>query len=98
MVRGIGWQRVGAITNLGAYYTVGLPVALISVFVIKLDAGVRVQNPSCNPKPVLAVSAQTQSRKAIHRLEMTLLVSSFLHAREFLVRFNCSLFAEFWKG
>lgn len=39
VVRGIGWQRVGAITNLGAYYTVGLPVALISVFVIKLDAG-----------------------------------------------------------
>jgi len=38
VVRGIGFQRTGAIANLGAYYAVGLPVAFISVFVFRSDS------------------------------------------------------------
>ncbi|KAG0580689.1 hypothetical protein KC19_4G191800 [Ceratodon purpureus] len=37
VVRGIGWQRAGAMANLGAYYGVGLPVALLLVFKFELD-------------------------------------------------------------
>jgi Na+-driven multidrug efflux pump len=44
VVRGIGWQRAGAIANLGAYYAVGLPVACISLFVFHVDSKVRLRN------------------------------------------------------
>ncbi|TKY64824.1 MATE efflux family protein 6 [Spatholobus suberectus] len=32
IVRGSGWQKIGAITNLVAYYAVGIPVALLFGF------------------------------------------------------------------
>ncbi|PSR96719.1 Protein DETOXIFICATION like [Actinidia chinensis var. chinensis] len=31
--RGCGWQKIGAYVNLGAYYLVGLPSAIILTFV-----------------------------------------------------------------
>lgn len=37
VVRGIGWQQAGAIANLGAYYGVGLPIALLLVFKFGFD-------------------------------------------------------------
>ncbi|KAK9278789.1 hypothetical protein L1049_028367 [Liquidambar formosana] len=33
-VRGCGWQKIGAFINLGAYYFVGLPSAIILTFVL----------------------------------------------------------------
>ncbi|XP_028091224.1 protein DETOXIFICATION 16-like [Camellia sinensis] len=33
-VRGCGWQKVGAFVNLGSYYLVGIPSALLLAFVI----------------------------------------------------------------
>lgn len=32
ITRGSGWQKIGAITNLVAYYAVGIPVALLFGF------------------------------------------------------------------
>lgn len=34
IARGTGWQHIGAYVNLGAYYLVGIPVALVSGFVL----------------------------------------------------------------
>ncbi|KAL9148232.1 hypothetical protein ABFS82_12G028400 [Erythranthe guttata] len=36
VVRGGGWQRMGAYVNLGAYYIVGIPIALVLGFVLHL--------------------------------------------------------------
>ncbi|KAL7101686.1 hypothetical protein ACP275_08G070200 [Erythranthe tilingii] len=36
VARGSGWQHVGAYVNLGAYYVVGLPTALVLGFVLHL--------------------------------------------------------------
>lgn len=36
MARGSGWQHIGAYINLGAYYLVGIPVALLLGFVMHL--------------------------------------------------------------
>uniref|UniRef100_I1P666 Protein DETOXIFICATION n=1 Tax=Oryza glaberrima TaxID=4538 RepID=I1P666_ORYGL len=36
VARGCGWQKVGAIVNLGAYYLVGIPAALCFAFVYHL--------------------------------------------------------------
>jgi MATE family multidrug resistance protein len=43
VVRGIGWQRMGAFANLGAYYIVGLPVAGITAFVFHWEGQVQTQ-------------------------------------------------------
>jgi MATE family multidrug resistance protein len=37
VMRGIGLQKVGAYTNLGAYYGVGLATAMILIFVFQFD-------------------------------------------------------------
>ena len=53
VVRGIGWQRAGAIANLGAYYAVGLPVALFLGFKCRLNEGVRILNtPQPSNRPI----------------------------------------------
>nr|XP_027099734.1 protein DETOXIFICATION 11-like [Coffea arabica] len=36
VARGSGWQHLGAYVNLGAYYLVGIPVALILGFALHL--------------------------------------------------------------
>ncbi|KAF8407735.1 hypothetical protein HHK36_006870 [Tetracentron sinense] len=36
IVRGCGWQKIGAIVNLGAYYLVGIPFAAIFAFVLHI--------------------------------------------------------------
>lgn len=38
VARGAGWQKIGAVTNLLAYYAIGIPVALLLGFVLKLNA------------------------------------------------------------
>ncbi|KAJ1443213.1 Multi antimicrobial extrusion protein [Sesbania bispinosa] len=37
VARGGGWQKIGAVTNLIAYYAVGIPVALLLGFVLSLN-------------------------------------------------------------
>ncbi|MED6142993.1 hypothetical protein PIB30_002817 [Stylosanthes scabra] len=37
IARGSGWQKIGACTNLGAYYIVGIPVAILLGFVLTFD-------------------------------------------------------------
>lgn len=32
-VRGCGWQKIGAYVNLGSYYLVGIPIAVLFAFV-----------------------------------------------------------------
>ena len=49
VVRGIGWQRVGAFANLGAYYGVGLPIAMVFVFVFHFDTRVSIRYPCTLP-------------------------------------------------
>ncbi|KAB2051475.1 hypothetical protein ES319_A12G057100v1 [Gossypium barbadense] len=34
IVRGIGWQHIGAYANLGAYYLVGIPMGVLGAFVL----------------------------------------------------------------
>jgi len=34
IARGCGWQKLGAYANLGAYYVVGIPIAVILAFVL----------------------------------------------------------------
>lgn len=36
VARGCGWQALGAAANLGAYYVVGLPAAIVLAFVYNL--------------------------------------------------------------
>lgn len=36
IARGTGWQHIGAYVNLGAYYLVGIPMALVFGFVLHL--------------------------------------------------------------
>lgn len=36
IARGTGWQNIGAYVNLGAYYGVGIPIAVLLGFVFKL--------------------------------------------------------------
>lgn len=38
VARGSGWQHIGAHINLGAFYVVGIPVAIILGFVVHLKA------------------------------------------------------------
>ena len=37
VARGSGWQKIGAFTNLGAYYAAGIPVASLLGFVLSLN-------------------------------------------------------------
>lgn len=38
VARGGGWQHIGAYINLGAFYVVGVPVAMVLGFVLHLKA------------------------------------------------------------
>ncbi|CAN1227700.1 Protein DETOXIFICATION 1 [Linum perenne] len=37
VARGSGWQHIGAYVNLGSYYGIGIPVALLMCFVVHLN-------------------------------------------------------------
>ncbi|KAL3838977.1 hypothetical protein ACJIZ3_023568 [Penstemon smallii] len=39
-VRGCGWQKIGAFINLGSYYLVGIPTAILLAFVLKIGGRV----------------------------------------------------------
>lgn len=41
--RGCGWQKIGAFVNLGAYYLVGLPFAILLTFVFSYGGKVRTR-------------------------------------------------------
>nr|AFK35865.1 unknown [Lotus japonicus] len=34
--RGCGWQKIGAFVNLGSYYIVGIPAAIVLAFVLDI--------------------------------------------------------------
>lgn len=38
--RGCGWQKIGAYVNLGSYYLVGIPSALLFAFVLYINGKV----------------------------------------------------------
>lgn len=40
--RGCGWQNIGAIINLGAYYMIGLPAAIFLAFVLHVGGKVYI--------------------------------------------------------
>jgi Na+-driven multidrug efflux pump len=40
VVRGCGWQKIGACVNLGAYYLIGVPAAFCFAFVYHLGGKV----------------------------------------------------------
>jgi MATE family multidrug resistance protein len=40
VVRGIGWQKWGVYANLGAYYGIGLPTAIVLVCMFQFDGRV----------------------------------------------------------
>jgi MATE family multidrug resistance protein len=40
-VRGCGWQEIGAIINLGSYYAVGIPSAIVLAFVLCIGGKVK---------------------------------------------------------
>lgn len=39
--RGCGWQKIGAYINLGSYYLVGIPLAIVFSFVIHIGGKVK---------------------------------------------------------
>ncbi|KAH7528654.1 hypothetical protein FEM48_Zijuj05G0095000 [Ziziphus jujuba var. spinosa] len=40
IVRGCGWQKIGAYVNLASYYIVGIPLAILLAFVFHMDGNV----------------------------------------------------------
>jgi Na+-driven multidrug efflux pump len=38
--RGVGWQKIGAYVNLGSYYLVGIPAAVVLAFVLHIGGKV----------------------------------------------------------
>eukprot|EP00253_Pinus_taeda_P030162 PITA_30162 len=56
IARGCGWQTLGAYINLGAYYAVGIPIAVILAFLLHL--GGRVSYPSLINFKLLSLSFQ----------------------------------------
>ena len=39
--RGCGWQKIGAFVNLGSYYLVGIPSAIVLAFVLHIGGKVK---------------------------------------------------------
>ncbi|XP_011099512.1 protein DETOXIFICATION 14-like [Sesamum indicum] len=76
VARGSGWQHIGAYVNLGAYYLVGIPVALLLGFVLHLKgeglwsglvAGATVQSLSLSLLTGLT-NWEKQAREARERI------------------------------
>ena len=40
--RGCGWQKIGALVNLGTYYIVGIPSAILLAFVLHIGRKVNI--------------------------------------------------------
>lgn len=40
--RGCGWQKIGAYVNLGSYYLIGIPCAVVFAFVLHIGGKVKV--------------------------------------------------------
>ncbi|KAH1075615.1 hypothetical protein J1N35_027943 [Gossypium stocksii] len=61
IVRGCGWQKIGAYINLGSYYLVGIPLAIVLAFVFHI--GVMVNNISfIHTYPIFILSAKRLSK------------------------------------
>ncbi|KAG5621214.1 hypothetical protein H5410_006432 [Solanum commersonii] len=76
VARGSGWQHIGAYVNLGAYYLVGIPVALLLGFVLHLNgkglwsglvAGAAVQSISLSLVTSF-INWEKQAIEARHRI------------------------------
>ena len=42
IARGCGWQKIGAYVNLGSYYIVGIPSAVLLAFVLHIGGRVKL--------------------------------------------------------
>lgn len=76
VARGSGWQHIGAYVNLGAYYLVGIPAALLLGFVLHLNgkglwsglvAGAAVQSISLSLVTSF-INWEKQAIEARHRI------------------------------
>ncbi|CAN4086639.1 unnamed protein product [Withania somnifera] len=80
-VRGFGWQKIGAIINLGSYYLVGIPSAVLLAFVLHIGGkglwlGIicaLVVQVSSLLFITLRVNWEQEARKAQERVEETTL-------------------------
>ena len=43
IARGCGWQKIGAYVNLGSYYIVGIPSAVLLAFVLHVGGKVKMK-------------------------------------------------------
>ena len=41
IARGCGWQKLGAVVNLGSYYLVGVPLSVVLAFVLHMKGKVK---------------------------------------------------------
>lgn len=82
MARGSGWQHIGAYVNLGSYYIVGIPVALLLGFVLDLKgkglwsglvAGATVQSFSLS-----LITALTNWEKQVYICHICVIASFIL--------------------
>ncbi|RYR17676.1 hypothetical protein Ahy_B03g062372 [Arachis hypogaea] len=48
IVRGCGWQKMGAFINLGSYYVVGVPSAIVLAFALHLEVKARITSERVN--------------------------------------------------
>lgn len=82
--RGCGWQKLGAYVNLGAYYLVGLPCAIILTFVFGFGGKVRI-NSMFITKTVSITFVSTIKHKTFQGLWMGIISGSSLQAFLLLV-------------
>ncbi|KAJ7528749.1 hypothetical protein O6H91_15G017200 [Diphasiastrum complanatum] len=79
IARGCGWQAIGAFANLGAYYIVGLPIAVLLAFFFHLNGQGLWIGVLCGISTqmvlllviTLRLNWETQARKALSRVYMS---------------------------
>lgn len=49
--RGCGWQKIGAYVNLGSYYLIGIPSAIVLAFVLHVGGRVKLFGLNTFPTP-----------------------------------------------
>lgn len=56
--RGCGWQKIGAFVNLGSYYLVGIPSAVVLAFVLHIGGKVNRSSSFCTITLILMCDDQ----------------------------------------
>ncbi|KAH1234132.1 Protein DETOXIFICATION 15 [Glycine max] len=101
IVRGCGWQKLGAFVNVGSYYLVDLPFAIVLAFVLHIKgeankAAKRVRINGVQPDANALPSDQNENRRQLnsHLDELLLasasLATSFVNATGFNVLMGMS--------